>query len=83
MSSAAGRGPRGALLPGGGAGHAPSPAPPRLMRRLPAARTGTWAPRPRRGLGFQMHARFPLIARIRDHYTWIPQTSMAVADHWS
>lgn len=51
MSSAAGRGPRGALLPGGGAGHAPSPAPPRLMRRLPAARTGTWAPRPRRGLG--------------------------------
>lgn len=32
-------------------------------------------------LGFQMHARFPLIARIRDHYTWIPKINMAVAVH--
>lgn len=52
MCSAAGRGPRGPLLPGGGAGHAPSSAPPRLMRRLPAAaRTGIWVPRHRCGLG--------------------------------
>lgn len=29
--------------------------------------------------GFQMHARFPLIARTQDHYTWIPKINMAVA----
>lgn len=52
-----------------------------------AARTGTWAglhglaPIHRFGLGFQMHARFPLIARIQDHYTWIPKINMAVAVH--
>lgn len=56
------------------------------MRRVhDAARTETWAGSlglaalQRFGLGFQMHARFLLIARIRDHYTWIPKINMAVA----
>nr|XP_031318220.1 uncharacterized protein LOC116156313 [Camelus dromedarius] len=66
LSPAAGRGPRGALLPCGGggggggrsSGHASPSAPPRLMRRVHiAARTGTpaglhhLAPRPCFGLG--------------------------------
>ncbi|NXT17833.1 SPAT5 protein, partial [Syrrhaptes paradoxus] len=32
-------------------------------------------------LGFQMHARFPLNARSRDHYRWSPKVSMAAVVH--
>ncbi|NWZ85071.1 SPAT5 protein, partial [Poecile atricapillus] len=34
------------------------------------------------GVGFQMHARFPLNASSRDPYRWSPKVSMAAAAPW-
>lgn len=74
--------PHPAGLGGRGAGAAarPSPCPAELPSRRPPL--GGFAITSDSSLRrFQMHARFPLNARSRDHYRWSPKVSMAVVVH--